>query len=341
MERKRHSSILGRLAAALVMMVAATGIKPSPVSASNLQQVNRLAFQCQSGRRKACSELEEIAQKDKDARVRNVAVAQLTDQPLLARIAVEDQDAGVRSAAVARLADKALLAKIAAEDKDAGVRAAAVAATAQVERDITEGRDIVNLVREKKIEFQARGGGIQVVSVRIRRLVPYPVTVRIPVASIFVAYNPAAQNMVTTAEDKVQLGTDKWVSVSSAAACANRLRREPRSGDEFAEVRSPDQGELGRLMPALERARVEAATRQAAVWIVTDNATYLDLGILLARQKGIGGSRAINEQESARAMKICDEAGIDITRKAIWEDRQRIFMGLGEGELKTWLSHKQ
>jgi len=50
---------------------------------------------------------------------------------------------------------------------------------------------------------------------------------------------------------------------------------------------------------------------------VLDNADYSDLGILVSSPFGFGGSRVIEEIETARAMKIIDDAGIDITRKAI------------------------
>jgi hypothetical protein len=215
------------------------------------------------------------------------------------------------------------------------------AAVQQALREIAEGRDIVDLLHEKKIAIQAQGSGIEQVSVRIRRLVTYPLTVRIPVGSFFVSSNSSAQNMVTTAESKVRLTTEEWLSVSPAAACANRPRDIPGSSDAFTVQRSPHQAELAKLMPVLERARVDTETRQAAVWIVTDDADYGDLGILVAGQSGFGGSRVIHEQETARAMKICHEAGIDITKKAIWRDRQQIISGLKDGDLKTWLKGKK
>ena len=206
--------------------------------------------------------------------------------------------------------------------------------------DTTEGRDIVDLLHEKKIEVEAKGSGIDKVRLRIRRLVPYPLTVRIPVGTFFVSANPAAQNMVSTAVSKIALTSNDWRSVSPDAACANRPRDIPGGDDGFMVQRSPQQAELARLMPVLDEARVDTETRQAAVWIVTDNASYSDLGILVASQFGIGGSRVINEQETATAMKICTEAGIDLTKKAIWRDRQRIISGLKNLELKTWLETK-
>ena len=214
-------------------------------------------------------------------------------------------------------------------------------AAQSVLRDITEGRDIVDLLHEKKVEIQAEGSGIESVSLRMRRLVPYALTVCIPVGSFFVSSNSSVQNMVTTAETKVQLTTEEWKSVSPDAACANRARDIPGSGDTFTVQRSSHQAELTKLMPMLDRAGADIETKQAAVWIVTDNADYDDLGILVASQFGFGGSRVINEQETATAMRICDEAGIDITRKAIWRDRQQIISGLKDGDLKTWLEQKK
>ncbi|MBE9572728.1 MAG: hypothetical protein IMF11_19045 [Proteobacteria bacterium] len=213
----------------------------------------------------------------------------------------------------------------------------------QAIKDITEGRDIVDLLREKKIEIETQGSGIQSVGVRMRKLMSYPITVRVPVGSYFVSSRQSAQNMVTTAESKIRLTGDDWRRVSVSAACANRPRDIPGSGDTFTVQRSPHQQELARLMPVLNKARVDYKTRQAAVWIVTDNASYSDLGILVSRPafQPFGGIRTIRETETARAMKICDEAGIDVTRKRIWSDRQHILQGLKDGELKKWLEEKQ
>lgn len=212
----------------------------------------------------------------------------------------------------------------------------------QAIKDITEGRDIVEFLREKKIEIEAQGSGIQSVGVRIRKLVPYPITVRVPVGSYFVSSRQSAQNMVTTAESKVRLTGDDWRRVSVSAACANRPRDIPGSDDTFTVQRSPHQEELARLMPVLNKAGVGYATRQAAVWIVTDNADYSDLGILVSRSHfALLGTRQINAYESARAMKICDDAGIDVKRKAIWRDRQTILSTLEDEELKKWLEDQE
>lgn len=206
-----------------------------------------------------------------------------------------------------------------------------------------EGRDIVDLLSEKKIEIETSGSGIQNIRLKVRRLVSHPITVTIPVGTYFVSQNPSSQNMVTTAEKKLTLRSDDWLSTSPPAACANRSRDIPGNDDSFTVRKSAHQEELARLMPVLEKARASYAVRQAAVWIVTDNADYSDLGILISRPafQPFGGTRQIRESEAARAMRICEEAGMDITGKAIWGDREKILAGLEEGDLKTWLEQKQ
>jgi hypothetical protein len=159
--------------------------------------------------------------------------------------------------------------------------------------------------------------------------------VRIPVGSFFVSANPAAQNMVATGEKKARLTTDGWQKISVPAACANRPKDIPGSGDSFTVQRSPNQEELATLMPVLNKAGAGTTTKQAAVWIITDNADYDDLGILV---NSPGNVRAIGAVEAARAMKICADAGIDITKKRIWNDRETIASKLPAGELKTWLN---
>jgi hypothetical protein len=142
--------------------------------------------------------------------------------------------------------------------------------------------------------------------------------------------------MVATGEKKAYLTTDKWQNISMPAACANRPKDIPGDDDSFSIQRSPNQEELVLLMPVLNKSGAGTTTKQAAVWIITDNADYDDLGILVSDP---GNVRAIGPESTARAMKICAEAGIDITLKKIWEDRKIILSGLPEGELKNWLKN--
>jgi hypothetical protein len=194
--------------------------------------------------------------------------------------------------------------------------------------------DIVDLIENKIVEVEVQGNDITAVSMRIRRLVDYPVMVLVPVGSFFVSANPSAQNMVATAESRTTLSGSDWRTVSVAAACANRPLDIPGRGDRFTVLRSPQQAELAALMPVLNKAGANTATKQAAVWIITDDANYGDLGVLVSSP---GNTRMIGSEAAARAMRICSDAGIDITKKRIWRDRQTILNNLPDGSLKTWL----
>lgn len=147
--------------------------------------------------------------------------------------------------------------------------------------------------------------------------------------------------MVTTAEEQVTLSSAEWIPVTVQAACANRPRDIPGGGDRFKVARSPHQEELQRLMLILRASGADYDVRQAAVWIVSDDADYADLGILVRRSafQVFGGTRAIDETEAARAMKICVDSGIDITRKAIWQNRATIAAGVEDEVLRKWLEH--
>jgi len=90
-------------------------------------------------------------------------------------------------------------------------------------------------------------------------------------------------------------------------------------------------------MAVLNKKNVPYSTEQAAVWIVTDNATYGGLGSLTTRSGNGIQRRTIDETDTARAMRLCAEAGIDIKRKNVWRDRGHLLRNLSAGELKRWL----
>ncbi|MGD8815267.1 MAG: hypothetical protein PVI78_12415, partial [Anaerolineales bacterium] len=82
--------------------------------------------------------------------------------------------------------------------------------------------------------------------------------------------------------------------------------------------------------------------QQAAIWIITDNADYGDLGILVRSTSITGiGSRVIGYEDAARAMQLVDDAGIDITSLAIWEDRDAIAEGVEDTALADWIRARE
>lgn len=209
-------------------------------------------------------------------------------------------------------------------------------------KDLSEGGDMVDLLGAKKIEVEVCGSSITTVYVRVRRLVPYSLGVHLSAGTFFVSGNQSVQNMVATQSQRLRLATDNWDNISVAAACANRTKAIPSYKDTFTTMRSPPQDDLIRVIQVLDSAKVDSKTAQAAVWIVTDNANYEDLGVLEGSNNVVYNGakvvwRVIGQKQAAHALKICAEAGIDIKQKRIWADKATVLKGLDDGELKDWL----
>jgi hypothetical protein len=206
-----------------------------------------------------------------------------------------------------------------------------------------EGRDIVDLLAEKKVEARATGSDIRSVTLELRRLVSHPIRVVVPVGTFFVSRDGSSQDMVTVAGDDVTLTGDDWVSTSVQAACAALHLDIPTDEVGFTIRRAPSQRELQKLMPVLDRAGTDQDVRQAAVWILSDDASYEDLGTLVETSAYTpfgGGARVINAPEAVRAMRLLAEAGIPLADKAIWWDREELLDELRQGnetELVSWL----
>lgn len=230
-------------------------------------------------------------------------------------------------------------------------------------------RDIVDALAQGKVQVEATGAGGSLVSLRIRRTVDRPVRVVVPVGTVF-ACRGSAQDMITLAEGAVELEDGDWTGLILLAACVDLMKPIPQPGDTFGIERSAKQKDLRKLMEALRAdplhvqiVSVDAATGQyqyfgpasdelqravdvvqAAVWIVTGDANYYQLGIL--RRNPSGGPawphspRSIDETDAAMAMRLVDHAGIDIKKKAIWRDRQTIAPAVSDPALKNWIVRK-
>ncbi len=198
------------------------------------------------------------------------------------------------------------------------------------------GRHILDLMAQNKIEVKTSGSEIDNLTVEIRPRQDREIKVLIPVGTFFVPALASTQNMVSTASTEVTLNDRQWQYISISVACANLPRDIPGKNDSFTIQRSPHQAELAAIMPVLEEADAHFGVKQAAVWIVTDNANYDQLGILVS----YFGGRVIDEDETAQAMQILDQAGINIKRKAIWWNRNQIIQGLEDGELRSWLQQQ-
>jgi hypothetical protein len=196
-------------------------------------------------------------------------------------------------------------------------------------------RHIANLIADGAVVVEARGAGIQAVKLKITPKKSGIRTAYIPAGTYFENSNKNAQNMVSVKPIETTI-SDKTVELEIPVACANRPLAIPGSGNTFTIKPSPAQEELEKLSIALELASdrgedIPYAARQAAVWIVTDNADYNDMGILQTSSSfngvAMGGGRTIRESSALLGMKLCDEAGV-LRGKRVEKDCFLLFHGL-------------
>jgi hypothetical protein len=196
-------------------------------------------------------------------------------------------------------------------------------------------------VRLKKLIVTTQGAGIQNVSGTVSRTPGTgPLLVTIPVGTLFVPKS-AAQNMVTIAPSLIDLTTAERSNIWVTVACANMRRSIPTMADTFAIEPAPQQEALSKLLAVLGDRGALYPPTQAAVWILTDDATYADLGILVAGQAfaSIGGSRMIRQSDAVQAMMAIEQAGLKLTGRRIWKDRDLVCKGLAAdaaADLTAW-----
>jgi len=194
------------------------------------------------------------------------AAENLADQALLTKVALEAVGAQARAAAAAKLTDRALLEKIREEDGDGAVRMAAAEALAV---------PLVEALRAGLVEARAEGAGIEAVRLRISRK-GEPLTIGIPPGTLFVNTG-SAQDMVATEYKMVVLIAESDV-VLVDGACANMYRPIPSEDSSFSIAAAARSKELRALAPLLRGEPY--SVKQAALWIVSDNASRFALARL-------------------------------------------------------------
>ena len=205
-----------------------------------------------------------------------------------------------------------------------------------------DDRDILDLIKENKIELNTFGSGqIDNIQLKLLSLVNHGLHIIIP-AGTFFECNGNAQNMVSTTQMNISLKSNESKIVKVPTACANLHKDIPTDKEKFSIQRSSNQKELQKLMLVLNNASIDKYVKQAATWIVTDNADYNDLGRLIGTREGVyyqvgGGFRVITVNKTVEAIKLCSDAGIDIKKKAIWGDCDLLYLGLDKNDsLKNW-----
>mgnify|MGYP001163407982 FL=1 len=213
-----------------------------------------------------------------------------------------------------------------------------VDAVAQLAKHMTAGL-LDELTRARHIDLEVTGNGIQSATVRIRNKTGLPAFALAPVGTLFLSGSAAVQNMVSTQSVAIDLNDSDWQTVEVPVACANRTRAVPDASKSLtAQTLSRDDG-LTRAAQAVSSLTTSFSVRQAAIWIVSDNATFAELGLLVSstRADGRDATRVISEAQAAEALRLLHEAGISTRGRHIWQDRARIAAAITDPSLSDWL----
>jgi hypothetical protein len=199
----------------------------------------------------------------------------------------------------------------------------------------SQGQTIVDLVEKELIAVSITGVSMDAVALHVTSISPKPLEILIPAGTYFVAENPSVQNMVARHAASASIDPGAIVDIKVDAACASLHLTAPGAADTFAMVRASELPEMGKVIDQLNTTPVDYRVEQAAIWIVTDDASYDELGML------VGGSPfgppLIQEEDAARAMMLTDQAGVDIRKYSIWRDRYTLLVKVTQPDLATWL----
>lgn len=199
--------------------------------------------------------------------------------------------------------------------------------------EVREGY-LPDLLEMGYVQARAQGINVEELSLELKRLKDVILVVHIPAGVHFKAPISQVQDMVSIRSKEVRLTDYSLTSVTIQVACLNLEREIPGSKHTFTILGTVEDEALRAFLAEYELGdgRTSFAPMQAAVWIITGDASYEDLGRL-----SVYYSRAIDEDVAISAMQYLDEVGIDITQKRIWLDRELLLQGADRADRVEWL----
>ena len=204
--------------------------------------------------------------------------------------------------------------------------------------------DLFDAIDAGLVEVEAHGAGAEAVTLRIRRTGDDPIVVTSPVAAYFDAEN--GSDMIARRDGWVVLGDDGWREWTLRAVGRQHDLEPPGAGEVLA-VRPPS------TAPVIENLllEIQAGTytvsnsptlypprtpvmEQAAIWIADGDADYASMA------PHIAGPMLPAQYAAGFALVFVDRAGIDVTRRRVWADREQVFGRLRDQGLNFWYRSK-
>lgn len=207
-------------------------------------------------------------------------------------------------------------------------------------RGVTDS-DLLDALSAGLVDAEAVGSGDGAVTVRIRRTGDDPVVVTLPAGTYFRSGGDT-RDMISRRDGWVVLSDVEWRDWSVRAVGRQSDRDAPDDGEQL-EILSP--GTAPSLEALMYHVQVGTYTvadsptlyvpltlgvEQAAVWIADADLRYDAMAAAVADE------RMPSQYAAAFALVLVDRAGIDVTGRRVWQDRETIFGQLQDRGLNAW-----
>ena len=223
---------------------------------------------------------------------------------------------------------------------DSGAEGGAAAGSDAGGRAALADRDLLDAIDAGLVEVEARGAGPEAVTLRVRRTGNDPIVITSPVATYFDAED--ARDMIARRDGWLVLGDDDWHDWRLRAVGRQHDLDPPGPGDRLA-VRPPSTARaIEDLLLEIQAGTYTVSNspvlypprtpvmEQAAVWIADGDVDYTEMA------PHIAGPMLPAQYAAAFALVFVDRAGIDVTRRRVWADREQVFGRLRDQGLRIW-----
>jgi len=212
--------------------------------------------------------------------------------------------------------------------------------------DVLVDYDLFAAVDDGLVEVQASGAGETEVTLRVRRRQAHDMVITAPVATYFSAGRDM-RDMIARRDTWVVLTDDEWQERSVRALGRHRGRDAPAPEDRLDVLPPETAPTLDRLMQAIQFGTYTVASsptlypprtvgmEQSAIWLADGDADYRTIA------ETLDDTPIPRQYAIAFALVFCDLAGVDVSARRIWQDREEVFGNLRDQGLNVWYQLKQ
>ena len=206
--------------------------------------------------------------------------------------------------------------------------------------------DLFDAIAKDSVEAYAIGAGEDEVIIRIRNKESDPLVVTSPVGVYFKS-NSEKRDMIARRDGWIVLEDGDWHDWPIRAVGRQEERDVPNYNHQLSILSPITEPKLEKLMYQIQVGTFAVDNsqkfylmrnydiEQAAVWIADSNFDYEDI------VTSVNESNLPTQYVAAYAIAFCGLAGIDISNRRVWKDRERIFLRLQDPALNMWFQSQR